>query len=183
MGNYEFEISYPEVLNLSDKQVADKIKNIIEERFSLKDESIGTEGEDEEDFKQTLTVTYEITQKSNDILSIKILSSNFMEGAAHPSNYLDGITFDMKTGELITLEHLFKEDGNYISALNEILNKKVDELEFKLFDEYKGIEEEQGYYLTDSRIVIFYQEGEYTPYAAGALLLEVEFEEINDILK
>lgn len=188
IGNYDYAISYPEVINLEDKQVEEKVKRIIEERFCLKDESIGEEGvEEEEDYKQTLTITYEITKKSKDILSIKLLSGLLMEGAAYPSNYLEGITFDMNTGEEITLENLFKKDAEYKSVINEILNRKINELEFELsggsYDEFKGIEEEQGFYLTTSSIVFIYQEEIYAPHAVGIFELEISFEEIKDILK
>lgn len=178
--NIEVEIKYPVVINMGNKEVEEKINNIIIEKAGINLES---DGSDNEDFKETLYTGYEITKKSNDILSIYFFSSLFIEGAAHPSRYIDSVTFDLETGEILELNDLFKEESDYKNILNSILKEKVKELDLQVFNEFKGLEEEHGFYLKDNNLVIYYQEGVYTPYAYGPLFLEISLDDINDISK
>lgn len=177
--NIEVEIKYPVVINMGNKEVEEKINNIIIEKAGMNLESDGSE---DEDFKETLYTGYEITKKSNDILSIYFFTSLFMEGAAHPSRYIDSVTFDIHTGDILELNDLFKENAEYENILNLLLNEKVKELDFELFSEFKGLEE-NGFYLKDNSLIIYYQEGIYTPYAYGPLFIEVSLDDINDISK
>ncbi|QZY54093.1 DUF3298 and DUF4163 domain-containing protein [Crassaminicella profunda] len=178
--NMEVTIKYPVIINMANKEVENKSNKMIVERMGVYDEPIET---DDEAFKETLQGDYEITRKTKRQLSIKFSNIAYMEGATHPTSHIDAVTFDLKTGELLGIKHLFRQDIDYKNRLNNVLNEKVNELDFKLFDEYKGIEENQGFYLTENRLVVYYQEGVYTPHAIGPLFLEVSFDEMKDILK
>lgn len=96
---------------------------------------------------------------------------------------MDAVTFDLKIGKELELKDLFKKDIHIKETLDPILKAKVDNFDFELYEEYKGIEEEQGFYLTENSLVIYYQEYVYTPHAVGPLEIEVKFDEIKEILK
>ncbi|WP_461205853.1 DUF3298 and DUF4163 domain-containing protein [Clostridium sp. DL1XJH146] len=175
-GNFEYDITYPEVSGITNVEVQGKINNLIKEKFAIDESSI-------DDSKETYTITYKTQQKTSEILSLEINSSLYFDGAAHPNNAIDAITIDMKTGEEIKLQDLFKADVDYETSLNEILKKRMEETEYQLYEEYNGIEENQSFYLTDSSIVFLYSEGAYAPYAVGNIYLEVGFDEVNELLK
>ena len=168
------------VQNLGDEETEILVNSFISYKAGVLDE---LSEYDDENYKETLYVDYIITKKSNEVLSMYFRHSLMMEGAAYPSTYIEGLTLNMSYAGMLELKDLFKEDADYKSDLNSILNEKVKELEFEVFEEFKGIEEEQGFYLTDSSLVIYYQEGIYTPHAIGPLFIEIPIEEIEDILK
>lgn len=178
--NIEVETKYPVVTNMENKDVENKINNMILEKIGIQEEPIEI---DDETFKETIQGDYEITLKTKNRLSIKFSDILYMEGAAHPSRYIYSLTFDFKTGNILKLKDLFKENVDYKNKLNTILSEKVNKLDFKLFEEYKGIEEKQEFYMIENSLVVYYQEGIYTPHAVGPLFLEVAFDEIKNILK
>lgn len=180
----ETNIKYPVLVNMKDKKIEDSFNNVIKERVDeYKNLYNRNDTDDKETLKQTIFVDYEILRKEKDYISLKLIISLYTEGAAHPNNFLDSITFDLETGSELRLKDLFKEDSDYEKTLNEVLNEKVKELEYELFEEYKGLEEHQQFYLTDNGLAIYYQPYVYTPHAVGPLILEVPFAEIKDILK
>lgn len=176
----EIEIKYPALKNMADTDIENKINTIIKKRTDDYKQLYHAE---DEGYKETIHVDYEMMREKEDMLSLRFFISLYTEGAAHPNNLMDGVTLDLKTGEELELSNLFKEDIDYVKALNPILKEKVNELEYELFEEYKGIEEEQGFYMTDNSLVVYYQTYVYTPHAVGPLLLEVSLDEIKDILK
>ncbi|MCM1988240.1 RsiV family protein [Oceanirhabdus seepicola] len=187
--NSEVIINYPiieylEYEETKETEETEEVEVVVNSHISYKAGILDelTEYEDET-YKETLNVDYTITKKTNEILSMYFVHSLMMEGAAFPSTYIEGLTFNMSYAGMLELKELFREDIDYKNILNSILNEKVKELEFEVFEEFKGIEEEQGFYLTDSSLVIYYQEGIYTPHAIGPLFMEIPIEEIEDILR
>jgi hypothetical protein len=61
-----------------------------------------------------------VTYADNDIFSIRISDNWFCPGTAHPSHDFKPLTFDLKTGEMISFEKLFT---NYTKQKNIILRK------------------------------------------------------------
>jgi hypothetical protein len=178
----EINIKYPVIKNMQDENVQDKMNGNIQERIE-EYKKMYFEEEEGYEYLQTIDADFEIRVKSGKMLSITFFISMYAEGAAHPNNIIDAVTFDPETGSELELKDLFKPGADYRNVLNPILGEKVKNLEFELFDEYKGIEEGQQFYLTDSSLVIFYQTYVYTPHVVGPLYLEVPFNEIKDILR
>lgn len=148
-GNYTednekvgIDIKYPVFTNMDDKGIENNVNDIIRERI---DSYKTLYHQDEETYKETIFVTYETTRKAEGVLSLYFAISLYTEGAAHPNNLMDGVTVDLKTGKELELRDLFKEDIDYKQILNQILHQKIEELDYKLFEEFKGIEEEQGF--------------------------------------
>lgn len=182
-GNYTednekvgIDIKYPVIANMDNKGIEENVNEIIRERINNYRTFYH---KDDETYKETIYVTYEITKKTEDVVSLYFVISLYSEGAAHPNNLIDGVTIDLKTGEELQLKDLFKEGVEYKQILNQMLNQKISELDYELFEEFKGIEEEQGFYMTGSDLVIYYQEYVYTPHAVGPLQLEISYDEIN----
>lgn len=169
------DIKYPVFTNMDDKGIENNVNDIIRERV---DSYKTLYHQDDETYKENISVTYEITKKAEDVLSLYFFISLYTEGAAHPNNLMDGVTVDLKTGKKLELKDLFSKDIDYKQILNQILHQKIEELDYELFEEFKGIEEEQGFYMTDSGLVIYYQEYVYTPHVVGPLRLEISYDKI-----
>ncbi len=174
--NIEVEIKYPVITKMQNKDIENRINSIIENKFGLHDEPAET---GDETFKETLNVNYEVKRRTENALSLRIFFSAYMEGAAHPSNFIEGLTINLKTGKELQLQDLFAQGVDYKSILDPILKEKVNKLDYELFEEFKGIEDKQGFYLTDTALVIYYQEYVYTPHAVGPLEFEIDLNEID----
>ncbi|MBU7006014.1 DUF3298 domain-containing protein [Phosphitispora fastidiosa] len=178
--NIEVEIKYPVITKMQNKDIENRINSIIENKFGLHDEPTET---GDETFKETLNVNYEVKRRTENALSLRIFFSAYMEGAAHPSNFIEGLTINLKTGKELQLQDLFAQGVDYKSILDPILKEKVNKLDYELFEEFKGIEDKQGFYLTDTALVIYYQEYVYTPHAVGPLEFEIDLNEIDCLIE
>ncbi len=176
----EISIKYPVLKNIHNKDIENKVNAVIMDRVNNYKTLYHA---DEDGYKETIYADYEVMKKGRDYLSLKNFISLYTEGAAHPNNVIDSLTFDMKTGKELVFKDLFNEDVDYEIDLNPILNEKVKELGYELFAQYQGIEEEQGFYLTERSLIVYYQTYIYTPHAVGPLMLEVTFDDIKEILK
>ena len=72
--------------------------------------------------------------------------------------------------ELLSLDDLFVSGYDYKSVINGEIKKKIADSPEKYFesaDKFKGIDDNQGYYIEDDAIVIYYQQYDIAPYVAG----------------
>ncbi|NGZ77148.1 PdaC/SigV domain-containing protein [Saccharibacillus alkalitolerans] len=89
-------------------------------------------------------------------------------GGAHGGTLQTGYNFDLKTGKEVTLSQLLKANPNYRGAID----KKIA-AEFKKqgslleTDGFKTIGSDPNFYVKNGGFTIFFQQYEYTPYAAG----------------
>ncbi len=109
---------------------------------------------------------YELKNNQRDVLSISLIGLGDFHGA-HPVTVVKSLNFDVKTGSLYELKDLFKPGSGYIKKINEIIQEQIKEREIPVFDSYKGIRPNQDYYIADTSIVVYFQQAEIGPYAAG----------------
>ena len=116
--------SYPHITNLSSVQVeininatmdafADALKENIRNCPTLltKNTEEGTKTID------STTVDYTVTLLNEDFYSVSLLTSQMLEGAAHPQNSIDTFVFDIHTGQPISLKDYFSNTPNYKQQL------------------------------------------------------------------
>lgn len=131
-------------------------------------------------------VTFDIKENENNILSIYTIYYQY-SGGAH--GYNNDITYniDLSDGELIELKDLFKENVDYKNIINKKINKQIDEMieangESTPIYEFKGIKDNQPFYLQDNNLVIYFELYEIAPYAAGIPKFEIPLKELKDVL-
>lgn len=185
----KISIKYPKLINLPDT----KVENIINETINNKidmfiNEIIPHTGDDFP--KNTITIDYKITKQSEELLSIRFNYSHFIEGNDYPNDIVSGLTFNLKTGEEYEyLGELFKNDSDFLPALNEELEAEVDMLGFQILKSYEGLTEKEisaavnFFNISDEYLIIYHPVGEYTSHDFGPLDLEVRLETISDYLK
>jgi hypothetical protein len=71
--------------------------------------------------------------------------------------------------------------------LNGILNKDIDELTKKTgipsIEVFKNIDKEQEFYLSNSGLVVYWQEARYFPRYLGPLEVTVKYSDIRGLLR
>lgn len=129
---------------------------------------------------------YEITYNKNNILSIPITMYEFT-GGAHGLTNIKTFNYDLKTGKQLNLEDLFKLNSNYKDIINTHIEKKIKENPTIYFgvanNEFKGIRDNQEYYMSEEGIVIYFSLYEIAPYSTGIPMFTITWDEIINYLE
>lgn len=125
--------------------------------------------------KQIPTFPYEVYSRytiSEDNDLIISLYNDYYEylGGAHGVTTRTSYTIDKKKEELITLKNLFIEGYNYIDIINKEIKTQISANPENYFDSgssFKGIDENQNFYISDDNLIIYYQLYDIAPYVFG----------------
>jgi len=99
--NY-IDIIYPQLDNMEDKEVQEKINRILmDTAFG----SLSIEGYDAQEVEQK--VAYEVTWAGDNFLSVKFYTWCYIGRAAHDNNFLQGVNIYIRTGEMLKLTDFF----------------------------------------------------------------------------
>jgi hypothetical protein len=89
---------------------------------------------------------------------------------------------NVKTGQVYNFSDLFNPRIYYIGFLNELAKQYIKDNNITLINEYKGVTQDQQYYLTPNSLVLYYQVYEYTPYYYGLFKIELPYNKIRNLL-
>ena len=119
----------------------------------------------------------------NNILSINIGESFYDFGAAHAQSVGNSYNFDIRTGDIITLDDILVQ--NYAETLN-----KIGESIFIETYGSEGWQFEQGSFeltrdfaITPGGLLFSYDQSEIGVYAAGAPEVFIPYKDINNLIK
>lgn len=174
-----FKLTYPFVNNISDEAVQANVNDAILDLvgFMFRDQVLRPEK------MQFLDVfgAYEVPLNQHNLLSI-LYSLYTFTGGAHGYTSFDSITIDLKTGRIYSFEELFNGKINYKGYINKIAIDLTKKQNVTFIAEYKGITNNQRYYLTPDFLVLYYGLYEYTPYAFGRFEIKIPYSQIINIL-
>ncbi|MBQ7943180.1 MAG: DUF3298 domain-containing protein [Lachnospiraceae bacterium] len=124
------------------------------------------------------------------IASFRALHSNYT-GGAHGNYGYTGYTFDVETGELLTLDRVIADDeGFQAAAIQRILEVlEAEPYASGVFSDYeatvRGAFAQDGFltwYLSQDGIVVTFDPYEVGPYAMGAVEIPLPYEEFKDFM-
>ncbi|MPM32144.1 hypothetical protein SDC9_78703 [bioreactor metagenome] len=188
--NINYLIYYPKVQGLDDENVEAEINNRLR-RFSY------FIPEDEKGNQKNTPIT------EDDILdydyygdfSIKYFEKNLLgleiEGYYYPVKAAHGMPIkktpiiDLKTGKFYTLSDLFMGGVNWVGELNNIIKDRIDndkQYDYVFKEQFKGINPDQGFYIDDNNLYIYFQPYEIGPYSAGFITFKIPFSEIQGMI-
>lgn len=113
--------------------------------------------------------TYNITSDKNSFVSFYDDYYEYL-GGAHGLTTRTSYTIDKKKEELLNLKDLFVAGYNYTDIINNEIREQIKKNPQDYFDsgsEFKGIGENQSFYIEDDNLVIYYQLYEIAPYVKG----------------
>lgn len=186
-------VNYPEIDGIADKNIQNEMNAIFKKHA---DDAILEGLKNAADLAPSVIefpdmpgqcgtyVDYQIKYNQNDILSL-VLTNYEYAGGAHGSTVQTAYTYDIKTGLQLTLKDLFKSDGDYSSIINICIKTQLDErdLTSALFEPFKGINENQNYFLSNKGLVVYFNQYEILPYAAGMPEFTVDYSLLSNLLK
>lgn len=110
---------------------------------------------------------YMISYNKNGVLSV-VMQDYVFYGGAHGGTFRTAYNFDVNTGKEITLSQLLKANPNYRSDIDKKIAAAFKKSGTLLEPNgFKTIGSKPEFYVKNSGLTIFFQQYEYTPYAAG----------------
>ena len=132
--------------------------------------------------------------RHDDAVASLISLSSLYSGGSHPNSVQTAYNLDIDDQRLLTLEDVILESA--APELAKLVRAGVDE-KFTMIDGGNGLFEDYGdtidnsmvygnmtpyWYMNDRGLVIFYNQYELGPYAAGIIKVELPYESLTDIL-
>ena len=186
-------IQYPVVVGLADQKIQDEINATFK---NLADQAAQEGAKNAADLAPAVIqfpdmpgqcevyFNYQIKYNQNGLLSLVFQNYQYA-GGAHGNTVQTGYTMNLKTGQQCALKDLFKANADYVSIISNSVKTQLDErdLTAALFQPFSKINENQGYYLSDNGIVVYFQQYEILPYAAGIQEFTVDYSLLTELLK
>lgn len=137
----------------TEKYVADEFKDINEKPL----------------FPYEIKSIFVVTEKNKDIISLYNDYYEFL-GGAHGSTTRTGYTVDRNSEKILGIKELFLDEYDYRSFINNKIKENIRKEPDKYFytaDNFKGISDNQGFYIKDGNLIVFFEQYEIAPYVAG----------------
>ncbi len=172
-------VNYPKISGIGVSDVQNTINTKLKALFT----------ESRKNLKKTdnLFVTDTFTaEQIKDLLIINKTGYDYPVGAAHGTLFSFFYFINTKTGEFYQLKDLFKSDSDYVSKLNKIVVKQMEENSkdgmVYFYDGKDPISKDQYFYISEDGLVIYFDSGAIAPYAAGFPEFKIPFKDINSII-
>jgi len=195
---FKYNITYP-VLKLYDKQIITNINNEIYENVisfknnikkqaiqykKLYNEKLLNDDKNYIKYQYEVYINNEVTYHRNNIISIVMTKYEFT-GGAHGMTYLETYNYNLLNGNKLTLKDMFKIGLDYKKIVNNFILQEINnepEFYFKGDEGFKGISENQTFYIDDDGIVIYFGLYEIAPYYLGIPKFKLKFDEFSKYL-
>lgn len=148
-GNCSLKVFYPQIGGLSNARVEKKINAELISKFISEDAVSDIENCQPED-RYNIEVTYSVKLNMKNVLSI--MMKNYMVTPGGGSTLLEGVTINVKNGQLYKYEDLFRPDTNYIFKINKLVWGDIEEDEPSVKTKMKTTKYE--FYITENELVI-----------------------------
>lgn len=177
--NKDYLVYYPEIKGIQNK------KNEKYVNANLKEISGVKHINSEEQLEYNYLGDYAVKFFRKNLVQIEFNGYKYYFGAAHgmPSDIYAHV--DLVNGSLYQLKDLFKRDSNYVKVLSDIIEKQIkndEKYSYIWQDSYKGIKEDQPFYVSEDALYIYFNPYEIAPYAAGFPTFKIPYIEIMSII-
>lgn len=172
---------YSDVKNLKDK-VKNKSKEYKKEYYQI---VLSESNKDYVKYQYELYIDYKLTYNKNNVISIPMNVYEFT-GGAHGMTYLNSYNYNLINGKKLKLSDIFKENIDYKKIIDNYIKyviKKNPDIYFQGNDGFKGIKEEQSFYIEDDGIVIYFDLYEIAPYYVGIPKFKIKYDEFIKYFK
>jgi Deacetylase PdaC/Protein of unknown function (DUF3298) len=180
------DMVFPLVQGIKDKQVEEKINQIIQKDVLNFKEMLQTESEKylqgakEEGWeirKYIATIYYIVHYQKDDLLSLSVFYYSYTLGA-HGHTLQHAYNFNLLNGEGILLSDILKEKKNYVDIINQEIRKQIELNPQEYFSDwsvFQSISEEQPFYLIEDGIVVYFGLYEIAPYSSGIRYFKIPY--------
>ncbi|MEG2290609.1 MAG: WG repeat-containing protein [Clostridium sp.] len=135
----------------------------------------------------TLYGNFKILYFNKDLLVLQLNSYNYPNGAAHGLTLRNTPNINLVTGEFYTLHDLFNGGIYWTKYINEIIEEmiKTDPQYSEVYkgsDGFKGISEDQTFYVDGDNLYIYFAPYDIAPYSTGFVTFKIPFKDIDKLI-
>ncbi|WP_251860030.1 WG repeat-containing protein [Clostridium sp. Marseille-Q2269] len=177
--NKDYLVYYPEIEGMEDFQLKEKVN------YELKVLSEVKPIESNIQLDYSYLGDFKIEFFNKDLLVLQLQGYRYPFGAAHGMPTKIYTKIDLTTGRFYELQDLFKKNSNYVQVLSDIIAEQIKndpQYAYIFPDSYKGIKEDQPFYVLQDALYIYFNPYEIAPYAAGFPTFKIAFRDIMDII-
>lgn len=194
------DIAYPTVPGTG-KEVEDvntSIKAEIDKRIAAFEieakDSMNAEIDLPKDIKSSVIGSPSVEEKNARYVSIYMGMEWYLRGSAHPSHTIDTYIFDYQNKKVVAVSDLFKQEANYLVLLSKlskedlIAQSKQGDMGY-MYDEAMVIDGTaprvnnfSKMLPTKDGIVIYFDEYQVAPYAAGPQQVTIPYAKLKEII-
>jgi len=180
------DMIFPLVQGMKDKQVEEKINQIIREdilnfknRLQAESEEYLQSARSEGwEIRKYIAATYYIVHyQKDDLLSLSVFYYSYTLGA-HGHTLQLAYNFNLANGEMILLSDILKEKKDDVDIINQEIKRQMALNPQEYFSEwstFQSISQEQPFYLIKDGIVIYFGLYEIAPYASGIRYFKIPY--------
>lgn len=197
-GTELFTLSYPEFkLSLRDTAVADIITGNLKDRMgSALSSASDVKTMAQNDFANSaywtpyfVDISFTPTRVDQAVLSLFGNRSTY-SGGPHPNLGTESVTYDMKTGIVLSIVDVMESNCNG-QTLTPLLLEALEPMESELFYDYDLVIQEQftdsfsgisQWYFSRTGLCFHFSPYEIAPYSSGTIIAEVPYEKLDGIL-
>jgi hypothetical protein len=177
--NKDYLVYYPQVIGMHSEENQKKVNK------SLKDFSAVKFVPSQKQLGSNYTGDFEVTYYMKNLLVIERTGYDYPFGAAHGMPIKKYAHINLKTGEFFQFKDLFKPGSQYIKPISDIITDQIksnEKYSYIFLDRYKGIRNDQPFFITEGTLNVYFNPYEIAPYVAGFPNFSIPFEEINDLV-
>jgi hypothetical protein len=120
------------------------------------------------------------------IYSLQFKISEYLAGAAHPSNYTVAFNYNINQGQEISLDQLFTPGANYLQPISDYckseLGKRAIGFDARQHGADAAPENYHNWNISANGLVITFDEYQVAPYAAGPQVVVVPYSVLKEII-
>lgn len=197
--NYEIAVQYPQVTggnNPNLEKFNQAVRGTVTRKVAaFKKDTAPVEGEvtaetrPEGSMGSDLNVSYKVTLAQDDLVSVEFTVGSYYQGAAHPNNYSETLSYDLKNGKQLKLADLFKPGAKYLQTIaayciadlkkqtdKGLVNEDIDKGAAANAKNY------QSWTITKRGLGITFDAYQVGPYAAGPQYVLVPYSALKDLI-
>lgn len=168
------DVIIPIIKNIENKKREDEINNKIQKWTEEWINDIKLIAKENLDTNVAPLFPYEANAKYQ-VKNNKTLLSLYIDyyqytGGAHGITTRKPYNIDKKSGNELNVKDLFSEGYDYRNTINKVIKGEIEknkDMYFTGSEGFSGIKDNQGFYIEDDNLVIYFGQYEIAPYAAG----------------
>lgn len=177
--NKDYLAYYPQIRGMKNVEAQDTVNNTLKELSQIKP----IQSDLQLDYNYFGDFSVEFFKKN--LLVMELWGYNYPLGAAHGVPTRTYAHVDLDSGKLYELKDLFKKNSNYVKVLSDIIQNQIKtnpEYSYVWLDSYKGIKENQPFYVMEDALYIYFYPYEIAPYSAGFPTFKILYKDIINII-
>ncbi|RXT06488.1 WG repeat-containing protein [Ammoniphilus sp. CFH 90114] len=177
--NKDYYVYYPQLDGMKNQVLQKRLNEQLKELSGVKNIPSDTQ------LDASFAGDFSIKFFKKVLLILELTAYEYPFGAAHGMPVQTEVPVNLVTGAVYQLKDLFQPDSNYITVLSELIKQQIQsnpEYSYVFPDSYKGIKEDQSFYVTDDALFLYFNPYDIAPYAAGFPTFKIPFSEIMPLI-